>query len=498
MSIYSSKTRWKWALSLIIICIIAASLWYNNRLVRQFILDEQKNLIIWADAVQHRAQLVESTELFFDKLQEEERAKVEVLAHATRMLFASDNSVDQAFYLKIISNNTTIPVIQTDRDFKTISGRNLDFDIDTVAVLEGSLKEEFTVYDPILISSYGIVNYLFYKDSRHFTELRHYLESLIQDFFAETVINAASVPVIITDSTKTQILNSANILSQYANDTAYLLKTVESMYSLSSPIELKFGENTNYIFYSESQYIVRLKTFPIIQFLILALFFVISYFLFSTARRSEENQVWAGLAKETAHQLGTPLSSIMAWTELLKINGEDEIADEIGKDVSRLGTITKRFSKIGSVPMPVLTNISFVIEDSINYLKKRTSKKISFIINKSQDEIIVPLCVELFEWVIENICKNAVDAMNGEGTVTIDYFIEGKYCIIDISDTGKGIPRAKQKEIFNPGITSKARGWGLGLSLAKRIVENMHNGKIFVKSSTINKGSTFRIMLRVK
>ncbi|MDR2085038.1 MAG: HAMP domain-containing histidine kinase [Bacteroidales bacterium] len=498
MSVYSTKTKWKWAMFLIVIGIIAATIWYNNKLVRQFILDEQKNLIIWADAIRHRAELVESTEEFFAKLEEEERAKVEVLAHSTRMAAITESSEDRAFYLKIISNNTTIPVIQTDRSFNVLSGRNLDFDIDTVPVLKGNLKKEFTVYEPIQISSHGIVNYLFYKDSQHFTALREYLERLIHDFFAETVINSASVPVIITDSTKTHIINTANISPQFVKDTVYLLKTVESMHSASSPIELKLTDNKNYIFYSESEYIGQLKTFPIVQFVILFLFFLISYFLFYTARRSEENQIWAGLAKETAHQLGTPLSSIMAWVELLKLNGEEEIAEEIGKDVIRLGTITKRFSKIGSVPTPELANISLVIEDSINYLKKRTSDKILFVLNKPKEDIIIPLCVELFEWVIENICKNAVDAMSGKGTVTIDIFQEGKYCVIDISDTGKGIPRSKQKEIFNPGITSKERGWGLGLSLAKRIVENMHNGRIFVKSSTINKGTTFRILLNMK
>lgn len=498
MSVYSTKTKWKWALSLVIIFIIAATLWYNNRLVRQFIIDEQKNLIIWADAIRHRAQLVESTEIFFDKLQEEERAKVEILAHATRMLVVSENSDDQAFYLSILLNNTTIPVIQTDRKYNILSGRNLDFNIDTVPVLKGELKKEFSVYDPVVITSLGSVNYLFYKDSQHFTALKEYLESLIKDFFAETVINSASVPVIITDSTKTRVINMANIPVQFAEDTTYLLKRVEDMHTASSPIELKLTDNKNYIFYSESQFISRLKTFPIIQFIILFSFFLISYFLFSTARRSEENQIWAGLAKETAHQLGTPLSSIMAWVELLKIKGEEEIAEEIDKDVIRLGTITKRFSKIGSVPIPEMTNISVVIENSINYLKKRTSDKISFIINKPEEDIMLPISIDLFEWVIENICKNAVDAMSGVGIVTIDIFKEGKYCIIDISDTGKGIPRSKQKEIFNPGITSKERGWGLGLSLAKRIVENMHNGKIFVKSSIVNKGTTFRIMLKLK
>ena len=497
MNVYTSKKRWKWALMFIGLCIIALSLWYTNYLVRQISIKEQKNLIIWADAIRHRAELVQSTAQFFDQLKGEEHSKVELLAAATRKLVsAGDNNEDLTFYSSIILNNKTIPVIQTDENFRIIGATNVDFNIDTIYYLTGKLREEFSVYEPIKISTYGIVHYLFYKDSKHFTQLKEYLDGLVSDFFSEIVINSASVPVIVTDSSRSQIVVTGNIPQEMKSDTTALLKAIGHMNAVGSPIELNVGSNINYIYYRESPLLTRLRIFPILQLIIMIIFVAISYFLFSTARRSEQNQVWAGLAKETAHQLGTPLSSIMAWVELLKINGQDEIAEEINKDVQRLDTIAKRFSKIGSIPKLEYGNLNDVIDDSINYLKKRTSTKVIYTINKPNEPIIIPLSADLFEWVIENLCKNAIDAMDGKGNITINMFEENNNIFIDVSDTGKGIPRSMQKNIFNPGVTSKKRGWGLGLSLAKRIIEEVHGGKIFVKTSILNKGTTFRIILR--
>ena len=203
------------------------------------------------------------------------------------------------------------------------------------------------------------------------------------------------------------------------------------------------------------------------------------------------------MARETAHQLGTPLSSLIAWVELLRLKGiEEENLTEVTKDIKRLETITERFSKIGSEPKLVETEIVSLINNSIDYLKKRTSKKITYVQKSSSPEIIVPVNHYLFEWVIENLCKNAIDAMSGNGSIEIDITEEPNHVFIDISDTGKGIPKSKFKSIFDPGVTSKKTGWGLGLTLAERIIENYHKGRIFVKSSVIGKGSTFRISLK--
>jgi signal transduction histidine kinase len=219
--------------------------------------------------------------------------------------------------------------------------------------------------------------------------------------------------------------------------------------------------------------------------------------MFSTARRSEQNQVWVGMSKETAHQLGTPLSSMIAWLELLKMKGvkEDEL-QEIENDVVRLQTITDRFSKIGSAPKLEPVNIYDVVTKGIQYMKSRTSEKVVFKVNSKDKGLLVPLSPELFEWVIENLCKNAIDAMGGKGTISVDISADEKHVHIDFSDTGKGIAKANFNTIFNPGYTSKKRGWGLGLSLSRRIIKEYHKGKIFVKSSAIDKGTTFRISLR--
>jgi signal transduction histidine kinase len=246
--------------------------------------------------------------------------------------------------------------------------------------------------------------------------------------------------------------------------------------------------------------LTKLRYYPFIQLAVIGLFLLIAYLLFSQARRSEQNQVWVGMAKETAHQLGTPLSSMMAWVELLKLKGVDhETLVEIEKDVNRLETITDRFSKIGSLARLEPTDIVKLIYDSISYIRSRTSQKVKFIITPDLNtEILVPLNIHLFEWVIENLCKNAADAMEGSGEVHIDLSEDDDHVIIDVSDTGKGIPKSRYKTIFNPGYTSKQRGWGLGLTLSRRIIVNYHSGKIFVRSSVLNKGTTFRIMLKKK
>jgi signal transduction histidine kinase len=231
---------------------------------------------------------------------------------------------------------------------------------------------------------------------------------------------------------------------------------------------------------------------------VISVFLFIAYLLFSYARKSEQNQVWVGMAKETAHQLGTPLSSMIAWIELLKLKGLDnETVTEIEKDVQRLETITDRFSKIGSSAKLERLNIVKVVHQAVAYISSRTSQKIRFEVSPPMSKVIeIPLNLHLFEWVIENVCKNAVDAMEGTGLIGIDITEDTDHIHIDISDTGKGIPKSRFKTIFHPGFTSKSRGWGLGLTLSKRIIENYHNGKIFVKSSSLGKGTTFRIIMK--
>ncbi len=251
------------------------------------------------------------------------------------------------------------------------------------------------------------------------------------------------------------------------------------------------------ICYDESSLLKRLARYPYIQLGIVLIFAVVALFALLSSKRAEQNKVWVGLSKETAHQLGTPISSLMAWTEVLRENyPNDELLPEMDKDVKRLQMIAERFSKIGSLPELKPENINEVVSHVAEYIGRRTSNHVNITTCMPEQPLYANLSAQLFEWVIENLCKNAVDAMEGHGEIGIKAFEEAQHIVVEISDTGKGIPKGQFKSVFQPGYTTKKRGWGLGLSLAKRIVEEYHKGDIFVKSSEIGKGTTFRIELR--
>ena len=499
MELYTQRKRNKLLLFILAMIIIAGSIFFTNILVQKFANEERKNVKLWADAVHRKARLVRYTESFFKQLQDQEREKVELLANVYRQILKDDSGEDIAFYFNIIENNKTIPIIQTDEKGRIIDDSNLEIELDSNTFLTGKLKEDFSTYKPIEVryTKYR-KNYLYYKDSRFFIELKTVLNDYISSFMSEVALNSSSVPVIITDSTKLNVIQFGNLSDIRMSDPVYVQDKLEEMASENIPIKVSFGEQgDSYIFYKDSELLTIMKFFPIAQILIIAVFLAIAYLLFSYSRRAEQNRVWAGMAKETAHQLGTPLSSIMAWLELLKMReGTQEAAREIEKDIERLEVITERFSKIGSVPKLEENDIVGIISDSIDYLKPRTPKKINYLVNLPDKMIMLPVNGSLFSWVIENICKNAIDAMAGSGTITIELKEEPKQVLIDFIDTGKGISITEQKAIFNPGYTRKKRGWGLGLSLSKRIIRDYHKGKIFVKSSVAGKGTTFRVVLK--
>jgi len=499
VDIYLRKKRWKLFLFSAALLIVAASLYYTNILVREIRRDERKNVEIWADAIHRKADLVNFTNKKFEEIKDEERRRVSILAQAHRRLNTAYSSDELNFLLSIISENTSIPVIQTDKDGNIQSSKNVDLP-DTMKRLVGSLKEDFSIYPPIVVNYFKNEKIiLYYKDSNVFSELKTLLDDLISSFFSEVVLNSASVPVIITDSTQKNVVESGNIPKKKMEDPLFVSNTLKSMAAQNTPIRINLADlGTRYIFYQDSSLLTQLKYYPFVQFGVIGIFLFIAYLLFSYARKSEQNQVWVGMAKETAHQLGTPLSSMVAWMELLKLKGLDrETIVEIEKDVQRLETITDRFSKIGSAARLEKMNIVKVVYDTVDYIRSRSSQKVSFNIKPaSSAEILIPFNLHLLEWVIENLCKNAVDAMEGNGILDIEITEDTDHIHIDISDTGKGIPKSRFKTIFNPGFTSKTRGWGLGLTLSKRIVENYHAGKIFVKSSTLGRGTTFRIVLK--
>ncbi len=316
-------------------------------------------------------------------------------------------------------------------------------------------------------------------------------------FLLEVIQNNRTVPVILTDSSD-RIISYRNIDSTKALDTAYLNAQLMAMKKDNHRITIQVGnDNINYVYYKQSYLLQQLQVYPYIQLGIILIFVLIAYFAFSSSRRAEQNQVWVGLTKETAHQLGTPTSSLMAISEILKDRNMDEdIIRELDNDVKRLSIITERFSKVGSNPTLAVTNTKEVIDNVVDYIKSRTSNKITFKTIYQADNYNALISKTLFEWVIENVCKNAIDAINGEGQITIEVKNIKNLIAIDITDNGKGIPKRRYKDIFKPGYTTKSRGWGLGLSLAKRIVEDYHQGKIFVLNSELGKGTTFRITIK--
>ena len=501
MNIYIQKQRWKFGLAAAAFLIVIASFWYTTRLVKQIQQNEKQKIELWAKAVQKKASLVKFTKELFEQIKLGETKKAELFAEATRQLSHGGLAQDQdpSFILKVLQENTTVPVILTDDRGEIATSRNLDPARDQdPAYLKEQLLIMKGLYAPVVINYYkGLKQKLYHKDSRVFNEIKLVFDSLSQSFFTE-VVNSADVPVIYVNHSQDSIIASGKIDSSQVNAPEKLKSKLETLSSQNVPIPIDLGKGAQeYIFYAPSELVTQLKFYPYVQFAVIGLFLIIAYLLFSTARKAEQDQVWVGMSKETAHQLGTPLSSLMAWNDhLLELGIDEGIVSEMQQDVKRLNTITDRFSKIGSQPTLELQNMNAVLKDAIAYLEKRTSRNVNYHLNLPDIPIYARLSAPLFEWVIENICKNGVDTMDGKGEITITLYDVPEGLYIDIADTGKGIPKSKFKTVFEPGFTTKKRGWGLGLSLCKRIIEIYHKGKIYVLTSELNRGTTFRIELK--
>lgn len=316
-----------------------------------------------------------------------------------------------------------------------------------------------------------------------------------------------TIPVIVLDSAGVvQTFRNLQLKANcYEDSMAEVKRLAEGMKADGHEIRLALGDadsseaNNNYIevCYDESIMLQRLATYPYVQLCVVLFFVLVAIFALLSSKKAEQNKVWVGLSKETAHQLGTPISSLMGWVEVLKETyPDDELIPEMDKDVKRLEMIAERFSKIGSMPEPKLAVLNEVLQHVVEYISRRTSNKVVMECQMPDYDVEVMMCAPLFEWVIENLCKNAIDAMNGCGRITIRVTDESDKVIVDVSDTGKGISKNHFHTVFRPGFTTKKRGWGLGLSLAKRIVEEYHHGRIYVKSSEIGVGTTFRVELK--
>lgn len=396
-------------------------------------------------------------------------------------------------------------------------GRNLDLYQNKGVVRVFVLVVAFSIGAASIVYTNRIVRELRERERRSIDLYAHALEFVSNEvsseninFISESILEPNnSIPVIITDAEGHPSDNYRNIdFPDWADSPKskkeYLQTRVSEMAQEYDPILLEYkgpdGEvyAQVYLYYENSELLHQLTRYPYVQLTVIGLFVFIVYLAFNYSRRAEQNKVWVGLAKETAHQLGTPLSSLMAWVEYFKADegfGHHEVLEELEKDVEKFKIITERFSNIGSEPVLTSEALQPILSQSISYLQRRVSKKVNFNIQVQPPEATARLNRPLFEWVIENLCKNAVDAMGGVGHISIHVFrAEGKVAI-EVSDTGKGIPKGKIKTVFRPGFTTKQRGWGLGLTLVKRIIEQYHGGRIFVKQSEVDKGTTFRILL---
>lgn len=497
MNLYSNKQRWKIVLMILALAIVGLTLWYSNHIADRIRDEERQKVELWSEAIKRRAELVNFTQNLFDQLKSEENKKAKLLGSAYNIISDPTYESDLTFITEYIWSNTTIPVLIYDDHGRLWNSVNLpegrETDKQYIDSLRTAVKHK---NEPITLAEVGLK--IYYDDSRLFKQLQATMDDLINSFISETVINSASAPVLVVDSTQTKVIRKGNVDETHFTSPELLSLKLAEMRNANEPIEVVLpGQGRQYIYYEDSELLKRLKMFPVFQLIMIGVFLMVSYLSFSTFRKAEQNQVWVGMSKETAHQLGTPLSSLMAWTQLLESQGVDpSIIDELNKDVDRLNTITDRFSKIGSVPELKEENIHDVMEHAIGYLQSRVSGKVKFSINSQDKSQTVHLNVPLFGWVVENLVKNAVDAMAGEGELNVTIQKEGRRVCIDISDTGKGVPKNSWKTVFEPGYTTKKRGWGLGLSLVKRIIEQYHEGRVYIKTSEPGHGTTFRIELR--
>lgn len=490
---------------LITVILLAITFWYTQVMISKIETEEQLKIRNWAASLQQQTELMEYTRTLFANLEMEERKYAMIWSHAYERLLSTNTSPQEFdFFIRIISDNRTIPFMVVDKNGRIIEAYGDEFDISDSLSAGTPNYNEYTHYDPISVTAENERYLFYYKPSLTFIRLHNLLEELSQSFSVTAAAEFISAPIVITDESRTRIIQYANIPPEQLYSLDNIQRLLKHMSKYNEPIVINGLEDTRekmYIFYNASPLLRGLRYLPVVlSFALLALLIGI-VFLFNLTQRNEQNQVWWGMSKETAHQLGTPLSSLLAWVEFCKLQPDEPLSPEnlaeIEKDVLRLQMIAQRFSKIGSIPELKAENIIPVIHRVVAYLKVRTSKHIHYHISPDESEAVYAyLNADLFEWVIENLCKNAVNAIGGgKGDIFIDITTDQPQVYIDIRDTGKGMPHNLFSSVFEPGFTTKTRGWGLGLTLSKRIVKSYHKGRIFVKSSVINEGTTFRIVL---
>ena len=515
MDLYSKKQRWKIGLLIVALATIGVSLVVSNNMVSKIAEKEKTKAKQWADAIQKKVELLKFTNATFDQLRIKERSKIEVVVRAQKTVLnpsALNVNQDLAFAMEIIQENNDIPVVLLDDNNKLSQYKNIDTALFRTLISSSSEKEYIAFLEDSIVQRsltwkekgrFFTINVFedfnmtyIYDDSKALKSLEKSRDSLLLAFNRDLIDGSNLVPVLLLNSSKDSVIGSN--IDATRLDAKHLKISIAEFSRQNPPIKIDLGEgNQNWLYFDESPEVKQLIWFPYIQFGMISLIVIVGYLIFSTYRKAEQNQVWAGMAKETAHQLGTPLSSLMAWVQHLETTDTDPmIAAEMQKDLVRLEKITDRFSKIGSGAKLLNEDLVVTIGNNLEYLRARLSSKVFITMTiKDEQAMIVPHNPSLIEWVVENICKNAVDAMEGDGKLLITMHGDNKWAHVDIQDTGKGLTPAQYKAIFAPGFSTKKRGWGLGLTLVKRIVEDNHKGKVFVLRSEIDKGTTFRISL---
>ena len=500
MKLYSKKQRWKKFLILLGLAIIGVIFYFTSIVVDNLKTAELEKIHLWSEAIKKKAELVKLTNAAFEELAENERNEVKLWARATQEL--NNPLADFSLALEIIQNNNKIPLVLTDENGIYSSHKNFNFN-NSISKLQlqshiDSICEVWSKQNsPIVINYFEDKQQrIFYSNSKKYFQLQVLRDSLLLSFSNDIMNNIAQLPVMFWSIEGDSLIASNFVNPKIENDEFELIKY--NMIQENEPVSISLGlENHGLVYYSNSNILFQLQYFPFFTLLIIALFLLISYLTFSSFRKAEQNQVWAGMAKETAHQLGTPLSSLQGWIEILKEEdiGELEAFSEMEKDINRLTMVSQRFSKIGSSIELQKTDLILFFNTYLEYMQKRIPKTIFINTYLGNEAIFVMLNTPLFSWVIENVMKNAADAMNGTGELKISLCKLNDNVQVLIEDNGKGIPSSIQKTVFEPGYTTKERGWGLGLSLSKRIVEGHHKGKIHVKQSKKDIGTIIEILI---
>jgi len=479
-----------------------ATVVYSNIIANQLAKREENQVKLWAKATQDKAKLIKLSNEIFDNLSKEEHMKVQLYAKASNIILKENDNDKLSFLLDILKFNENIPAIATDSNLIIIEYRNiLDTSIQVGKKLDKIHQKEFFQYRPVEVQFLDKHQFIYYKDSRIFHQLKYYLNASGNSFYNEIGSNAAFLPVVIIDENN-KLLKSGNIDESILKDTAQFIEYIENLKAEKDPIKIDLGDGKiRYLLFENSVIIKQLKWFPFILYGILAFFLIVTYIAIKNSRKTEKNQIWIGMSKETAHQLGTPISSLAAWLEVLKEDisfhtSHHNIITEMEKDINRLTLVADRFSKIGSKPKLEAQNLNEILENSVQYFRHRASKKVNINYSIEDKSIQILINKQLFEWVIENLIRNALDAISHEGEIFFHCQKDSDNKVtIECRDSGKGIEKGLFMTVFEPGFTTKKRGWGLGLSLCKRIIEDYFKGSIFVKWSKRGEGTVFKIVL---